>query len=542
MPTYSGDELLLDGNAAQPDLGAPVPTDIRKHRRERFAEWFLLVLYAIAVGFTVTRHEPWADEAQAWLIAKALPFWRMLLGQVRYEGTPGLWHSILWALSHAGLPYASMFWFSWAAAVAGAWVLLTYSPFPLFLRALIPFTFYLSYQFAIVARSYVLMPVLIFTAVHLLRNHPRRAFFFSLVTGLLANCNLFGLFISSGLVLVYLWQNRNHPARFVLFAKVLAPWLLFVAAAVAIAIPPKDLRFVPTPLGDALARHRGLPVPPPIGGSYDPPLRQRVQEYTTPLSHSLWLGALFLGVIVWQAARRHTLIALVPVACLIVSFELVYKMPRHTGLFLLVLIAALWLVWPDRTVPLRRYLPPDLACAAIFLLICLPQVAWAIRAIHYDATQNYSGSRACADYLKTHAAGRKVCGYDYFTVAVSAFFDAPIFQNQPTQYWSWSNTNTTDLQMNRIVFERPDYVVLSWHQNAQFGYLISTTLSPSAIQMQDYLRATGYTRAALFTGSQVMRSSFAERDFFEVYRRPDISEAQWSFMQYRLYDPPGIQH
>ena len=39
-----------------------------------------------------------------------------------------------------------------------------------------------------------------------------------------------------------------------------------------------------------------------------------------------------------------------------------------------------------------------------------------------------------------------------------------------------------------------------------------------------------------------MRSYFAERDFFEVYRRPDISEAQWSFMQYRLYDPPGIQH
>src|SRR5581483_6640100 len=135
--------------------------------------------------------------------AKNLPFLRMLLSRVRYEGTPGLWHVLLWVLSHSGLPYASMSWLSWAIAVSGTWMFVFYSPFPFFLRTLVPFTFFLCYQFAVVARSYVLIPLLIFLAAHLIRSGRDKPLLFAVVIGALANSSTFGCFISAGMACVY---------------------------------------------------------------------------------------------------------------------------------------------------------------------------------------------------------------------------------------------------------------------------------------------------------------------------------------------------
>jgi len=55
-----------------------------------------------------------------------------------------------------------MGWISAVIAAAGVYVLLRFSPFPFVLRALLPFTYFIAYQYAVVSRSYVLFPVLCF--------------------------------------------------------------------------------------------------------------------------------------------------------------------------------------------------------------------------------------------------------------------------------------------------------------------------------------------------------------------------------------------
>ena len=67
-----------------------------------FAVFVLSLLY---VGF---RHEAWFDEAQAWLIARDDTPWRILSQTARYEGTPPLWHLLLWAPAHLGYPYRGL--------------------------------------------------------------------------------------------------------------------------------------------------------------------------------------------------------------------------------------------------------------------------------------------------------------------------------------------------------------------------------------------------------------------------------------------------
>lgn len=160
--------------ALEPERARPFLVDeeyLREERRQsraaRLQQWVqlaVLVGYAALIAVAIPFHEPWADEAQAWLLARDQGFWHMLFHAIRYEGSPGLWHSFLWVLARMHVGYIGMRWITGLVALAGVYVLLRWSPFPLILKALLPFGFWLAYQDAVVARSYVLFAILAFPA------------------------------------------------------------------------------------------------------------------------------------------------------------------------------------------------------------------------------------------------------------------------------------------------------------------------------------------------------------------------------------------
>ena len=90
-------------------------------RWEKAGNALVLLLYSAVVLFTVRYHEKWADEAQAWLIARDLDLKTIWFHELRYEGSPGLWHTILWIAQHIfHLPYAALGYIGVAFAIAGA--------------------------------------------------------------------------------------------------------------------------------------------------------------------------------------------------------------------------------------------------------------------------------------------------------------------------------------------------------------------------------------------------------------------------------------
>src|SRR5581483_4155917 len=81
----------------------------------------MLAAYASFVLVGVTHHEPWADEAQAWVMARDLPLGKLLFNEMHYEVSPGLWHAILWVAQHFfHAPYAAIDWIGAVFAIAGA--------------------------------------------------------------------------------------------------------------------------------------------------------------------------------------------------------------------------------------------------------------------------------------------------------------------------------------------------------------------------------------------------------------------------------------
>src|ERR1700722_17564643 len=142
--------------------------------------------YALLVAFTIYRHEPWADEAQSWLLARDASVAQLWGHLLHYEGTPGLWQTLLHALIQLGLPYSAYDFVSASLELAAVYLLLRYAPLPLFIRISLPFTYYLCYQYAVIARSYAVIAPLLFAVAVLYPQASRRTAVMTALLTLLA--------------------------------------------------------------------------------------------------------------------------------------------------------------------------------------------------------------------------------------------------------------------------------------------------------------------------------------------------------------------
>ena len=213
-------------------------------------EAVVLALYVAVLALSIPHHEPWSDEAQAWVIARDNSVWQILRYRLHYEGAPGLWHVIVHLFQLLGGRYGGFEWFGAGFGVAGIFILLRWSPFPRLIRALLPFTFFFQYQYAVVARSYVLFPLLAFCLCALFFSR-RSPLWFALVAGLLANVSLQGAVFSFFLVALYLLHHVRLPAddpgnalprRWRILRPVaLYTALLLVSALTAVPAPDTDI-------------------------------------------------------------------------------------------------------------------------------------------------------------------------------------------------------------------------------------------------------------------------------------------------------------
>lgn len=185
----------------------------------RIGDFGVFGLWIAIVGITLAHHEKWMDEAQAWLFARDLDLHTLWFHELRYEGSPGLWHTILWVaqhLFHAG--YGAIGPIGMLCATAGVALLIFKAPFPRIVRWPLAFTYFIIYQYAVIARQYTLLPLFAFAAAILFKDraHPGRM---TLALVLLANVSFHGTILAGCLGLAYLieairsWRKLEGPVR-----------------------------------------------------------------------------------------------------------------------------------------------------------------------------------------------------------------------------------------------------------------------------------------------------------------------------------------
>jgi hypothetical protein len=456
--------------------------------------WALVVLFVLQLALVSSRHEPWFDEAQSWLLARDSPLWDLLTQRLRYEGSPGLWQLLLWLPAHLGAPYRTASVIGAVCATAGAALIALRAPFPLLIRAALLLTFVVGYQYAVIARSYTLFPLLLFgaAALHPARwQHPWR---YVGVLIVLANVSVHGLLVAGGLLAVHgveLWRRRaeipalrGHLAAMGLFAGMAA----LIAAQLR---PPPDLVVGAATNVDPLA------IATVAGRTLNNALTGHAVVSTLVVLASGW----------WFTRRGVLLLWAVPTALLLLLAGMKYSSYWHDGMVFLVWVFAFWVGEHQRTGH-ERWRPARAAGAAALLVALAVQVGWWVNSVRYDWSQTYSASGATAAHLRDNGlTDGTVVAAGFHSIAIAPYFHDNIFDNlsggyRPT-YYVWSSQPPLVEDEATLRAANPDVIV--W--GVKFPW------------QQQVPEFEGYERAAEFEGGLFWKTRVVEPDSYIVFER-----------------------
>lgn len=487
---------------------------LHKSLHFRWPEWITLGLYAILVISLIPRHEPWADEAQAWQLAKSLPLSTLFHKYLRYEGSPGLWHLLLWILARLHFSYAGMHWVCGALGLFSSALLVFRAPFPRLIRLMLPFTYFLAFQYVLVARSYTLFPPLLFLLAMIWEERRTRPILVAILLGLIANVALHVATISLGLAGVYTlewWRergtNRQNWAR--LRAMILAAGLLMVLYLTLLwsAKPPADLWYMnrtataPTDIHNNLSEPRLKVIRGLRTTVIDDHPIERIVVFS--IGALVWgivqpfiLGVPFWLAVWWRLFRQSRLLYLIPMALFASFSAFVLLSFWHAGLLFIYVIGMLWMTWPDSGTSTGNLSIRHAAFYIMFFYAILLQIGWALFAVRYDWTHPYSPDSATARFLRINLdqrTGVAVASFggsaigSYHSVGIEPYFDRSLFVNQPNAFWIWSNQNRTEQRFRELLPSHPRFIMVEYVARESYQTQFDL-LSPSirAIEEQGY--------------------------------------------------------
>ena len=161
------------------------------------------LIYALITLIVVLRHEIWADEAQVWMLSKYLSI-PELINHLHNEGHPSLMYLITMPFAKYFSNIIFMQLICWCAMCFAVFLLMYKSPFPLIVKLAICSSAGFLYFLPVIARSYSLIPILIFLAAMLYSNKKENPILYAISLFFLANTHaimfgfvfvLFSLFI-----------------------------------------------------------------------------------------------------------------------------------------------------------------------------------------------------------------------------------------------------------------------------------------------------------------------------------------------------------
>lgn len=497
------DELVIPTTQTAPDSNW-----------ERIGNWIALLLYSAVVLFTVHFHEKWADEAQAWLLARDLSLKTLWFHELRYEGSPGLWHTILWVAQrvfHAS--YNSMSYIGVAFAIVGVSLLIFTAPFPFYVRWPLAFTYVLLYQYAVIARPYCLFPLLCFMAALLFddHEHPQRM---TVVLLLLSLLSVHGIIMAVCLGMLYLTSAKRKWSGFTLDLRRRYWICLTIMALIYLFLcivlwPTSDVaEFAPT--NDWV---RMFPQP------------THYQKLISIISGALFdypvPSLLFLVLAgAWCFTRRKLMIFALPVLLLIGLYIFIHGYAHHHGTVFVAVITALWIAWPD-TIESKVFDDHSrwMLHGMVVLLLCLCALnIWdSAVVIKREYLYPYSGARDAAAYLqKANPGNEPVMGYLFGIVALQPYFSHNIFANMPTAFYHQGlPLAATSLDVSELRRISPELVV-AYSTDPQ---LMANTDGPM-------WRSLGYEMVHFSDGYYLYKRVVYQRESYLIYRRIHTTDGQ----------------
>lgn len=475
----------------------------------------ILIIFIIIALFVGAHHEPWADEAQGWLIARDASVSEILFEIERYEGTPPIWHLLLKFLIVLGYKYEYLYLISVFFSSLGVGLMLFKLDIPKPLKILLPFTYFFLYEYTVKARSYCLIfPTLVLIA-DTYKDRESKPILYNFLLGFLATISLHTAIISGMLYIVELNEiflkitNEKNTEKYqkeIWSMTILG--ILYILIIICV-IPSQDVCVSINALnfqGDS----------PLVIFIYL--LARFLEAFTLSIDYGIVqivISAIFVSILLFAILFKNKssklFISIFVPLCLFLF--LIRIATHHIGIIFLTFLFCLYLS--------KESIVENNKKVVIIMMVILSiiQIIWSVNTIIPEIKYNYSSCREVSNYIKTmDYKDMKIYAFGYYPVAILPYFEENIFCNDRggTTYYKWSIQN-------------PDWEKVI---DKEKGYLESDLEGmPDIIILYDTLATNNYDnlKEKVRNLENYKETHFEGQAFFKQYSNDNEKEGYYVF-------------
>lgn len=446
-------------------------------------DFAMLALFLLISVTVMINHEPWRDESHAWLIARDSVSLGELYSAVRYEGTPILWHFMLFCLAKLGLPYFSMFVLHLLIIFTAVVVFLRYAPLQKLIKYFFIFGYYIIYEYNVIARNYGLTVLFLFLIAAVYKDRFDRPILYSLLILLLANSNVHSMLISMVITFIYFIElvfgklHKVHEKKIISMKWLIPSGILLFGYVFAVIqlLPPSDLALNYSQWNFSMTSKHFFTIPASV-----------VDAFTMKWDFDYFY--FIIGIIFYLLSLVLLIRKLKPLAIYLLStlgllsiffFKLVGGI-RHHGFIFIMFIFCLWIAenysehgWSFKTKHGKKGLFVEnkylsfifskkfLTC--LLLLLLLFHIKEGITKCYEDFIYDFSGSKRTAQFLNKNGImrpGNLVAAYPApMTEAIlpfipkenSKFYYLDFERFMSFVVWNTTYYNNRNLNLNQII-------------------------------------------------------------------------------------------
>ncbi len=417
-----------------------------KNKKEQIIYSIILILFVFLTAFLSLKHEYWADEANTWLIARDGSLVSLFTKYLALNGHPFTFIGIIKLFQLFGLNYSNYHFISILFSSLGVAVFLFKSDYKWYIKILLPFTYFIFYQYTIITRGYSLLLFLFSLLAIIWEKRKEHYWLFTILLIILLNLESYTFLIAGSIYLLELInyfknkEKKNTIPLIVLFLSFLLTTIYMLPKSTDTTfIAPKDLG-----IADAFIYSNTLP------------------SIISILSTIIIIcGTVY--VYLKNKKKKELFETVIIFTPFYLFFSFFYCNYWHSGI---ILILFLFLCWIHK-------LESNIFIKVLLLITCLTQIFWSYKASINDYKYIYSPSKEVANYLKEYDYNNlKIFCNHYICSEINPYFEKNIFAmwTQEIAFYDEGNDNPNylyDYETESILKDKPDILIIANSSNEE---------------------------------------------------------------------------
>lgn len=403
-----------------------------KDNKTIFIVFGLYLILSITISIF---HEPWRDEAQAWLIARDCSLSDILFHRPHLEGHPPVWHLILMPFAKLGCNYEiTLKVINIAISSVGVLLILLSHLFKNSTKTLLVFSYTIFYQMTQVSRPYSLMLIAFIILAITYKNRDKEPEKFTASLIFLCITHMMGLLVA-GLVSVVWVGKIIAQTKFKNIHKDKRAWclcgLLVLAILIVLQIKPPSDQLYSSPRTDDMSVELFISLP-------DTAIQFLNIYFNNILVELTVFIFMYILIVKLEIAYNKRFELLVPYTGILIFLAFIYR-----ALHLVVVLNFLWIyfLWIVKDTDKENQNTAKTESKLlkhfdkILIVVLSASIVCSIRTAFVDINNNYSTGRKIANIIKDNGWEDKIIYIDWnrdmieMPYEINCYFDTNIIGN-----------------------------------------------------------------------------------------------------------------